>query len=77
MFHKASSFDANLTNWDVSKTWDMAFMFQDTNVYVGVGLDQWQLNSAVNVSDMFCNAKSFQKLYLISWDIEFEDVFCY
>jgi surface protein len=52
MFHKASSFNQPLNNWNVSKVTDMSGMFYSAKIF-NQPLNKWDVSSVTDVNNMF------------------------
>jgi Mycoplasma protein of unknown function, DUF285 len=76
MFLNATSFDANLSKWDVLNITNMTFLFANTSQFYGEGLQNWELNPSVYPTGIFCNASEIQAEYIISWNELLDDAFC-
>ena len=77
MFDDAKSFDADLSDWDVSNVTLMTNMFRQTNAFKGIGLDQWNISNVNSADGMFCQADGLTmgKENLSSWVISLADAF--
>ena len=79
MFRGASSFNGNITGWDVSSVTDMAGMFEDAASF-NQPLSSWDVSSVTNMTNMFEDAASFNQS-LDSWDVssvtDMADMFAY
>ena len=58
MFNGATSFDGNLSGWDVSSVTNMANMFNGATSFDG-NLSGWDVSSVTNMANMFNGATSF------------------
>ena len=67
MFRDASSFNGDLSSWNVSSVTNMADMFRDASSFNG-DLSSWNVSSVTDMSRMFLGASSFNKP-LSSWDV--------
>ena len=67
MFSGASSFNGNLSSWDVSSATSMSGMFQGASSF-DQDLSSWDVSSATSMSGMFQGASSFDQ-DLSSWDV--------
>ena len=70
MFLKASSFNSNINNWDVSNVTDMSYMFYgqwSTSLY-NQPLNNWNVSNVTNMSNMFRAATVFSQ-DLNSWNV--------
>lgn len=57
MFYYCYKFDCDVSNWDVSKCENMCQLFMKCHVFKGVGLENWNMESVINVSWMFYDCK--------------------
>lgn len=55
-FLDASTFNANVTGWDVSQVTDMTNAFKGTTAFTGTGLSVWNVGSAAQLDSMFENS---------------------
>jgi len=60
MFYGASSFNANIEDWNVSSVVNMKSMFSDATMY-NQPLGDWDVSSVTNMSSMFRGASSFNQ----------------
>ena len=67
MFRDASSFNGDLSSWNVSSVTNMADMFRDASSF-NKPLSSWDVSSVTDMSRMFLGASSFNKP-LSSWDV--------
>ncbi|MBA4744069.1 MAG: BspA family leucine-rich repeat surface protein [Muricauda sp.] len=67
MFYGASSFNGDLSGWDVSSVTSMGSMFQYADVFNG-DISTWDVSNVTNMSSMFHNAPSFNG-DLSGWDV--------
>ena len=67
MFFDASSFDGDVSSWDVSEVTDMSYMFSNTPSFNG-DLSAWDVSSLNNMRHMFWNSHSFNN-DLSGWDV--------
>ena len=67
MFFDASSFNANLSSWNVSNVTYMEYMFADASSFNG-NLSSWDVSSVINMNNMFSDASSFNA-NLSSWNV--------
>ena len=58
MFYNATSFNANVSNWDVSNVTDMHHMFYNATSF-NANVSSWNVSNVTNMSYMFENATSF------------------
>ena len=67
MFHDASSFNGDLSSWNVSSVTNMYSMFSGASSFNG-NLSTWDVSSVTSMQDMFYYATSFNQP-LDSWDV--------
>jgi surface protein len=58
VFYNASSFNQNLSGWDVSNVTNMSFMFNGATSF-NQDISSWDVSNVTSMSHMFCGAKSF------------------
>jgi len=58
MFSGASSFNADLSDWDVSNVTNMGYMFQGASSF-NADLSDWDVSNVTDMSDMFQGATAF------------------
>jgi len=67
MFGGATSFNGDISNWDVSSATDMGSMFSSATSFNG-DLSKWNVSNVTNMSHMFDGASSFNS-DISSWDV--------
>ena len=67
MFMRATSFNSDLSNWDVTSVADMTFMFMRTISFNG-DLSKWDVASVSDMAGMFRQAHAFN-CDLSIWDV--------
>ena len=70
MFHSVltvSSFNSDLSNWDVSSVTNMASMFHSASLFEG-DLSKWDVSSVTNMANMFHSASAFNS-DLSKWEV--------
>ncbi|MEX0363461.1 MAG: BspA family leucine-rich repeat surface protein, partial [Allomuricauda sp.] len=68
MFYGCSSFNGDLSNWDVSTITSMAYMFMGATSFNDGSLNNWNVNSTTIMGYMFYGASSFNQ-DLSNWDV--------
>jgi surface protein len=58
MFYKATNFNSDISNWDISSATDMNFMFGFAASFNG-DISQWNTSAVTNMGGMFYFASSF------------------
>jgi len=59
MFHGASTFNGDISKWDVSNVKDMRFMFYRASTFNG-DISQWDVSSVTDMKGMFTEASTFK-----------------
>lgn len=59
MFHHVKNFDADMSNWDVSRVKNMSYMFCGTPFNQNIG--SWNVENVTDMSGMFKDATSFNQ----------------
>jgi len=67
LFNGASSFNGDISSWDVSNVTDMRGMFFDATSFAG-NLEYWDVSNVTDMSFMFSKATSFNG-NLNSWEV--------
>ncbi|WP_299120935.1 BspA family leucine-rich repeat surface protein [uncultured Tenacibaculum sp.] len=67
MFYKATNFNSNINNWDVSSVKNMNAMFNEAKAF-NQDLNSWDVSKVTNMSEMFEKAKTFNQP-LNNWDV--------
>ena len=65
MFY-ASSFNGDLSKWDVSSVTNMEGMFRGAS-YFNSDISKWDVSKVTNMNLMFQNAKSFSQTLCAAW----------
>ncbi|HPI91191.1 MAG TPA: BspA family leucine-rich repeat surface protein, partial [Spirochaetota bacterium] len=69
MFNNATSFNGDVSTWDVSSVADMGAMFYGANVFNG-DVSNWDVSSVTTMNYMFYDAYSFTEHDLSGWDVD-------
>ena len=67
MFFGASTFNANLSSWNVSSVTHMEYMFAETSSF-NANLSSWDVSKVTDMDSMFFGASTFNA-NLSSWDV--------
>ena len=67
MFTDASSFNSDISKWDVSKVTDMVAMFGSAKSF-NSDISKWDVSRVTNMEDMFSGASSFNS-DISKWDV--------
>ena len=67
MFHESSSFNGDLSGWDVSGVTDMANMFSKAHSF-NSDVSGWDVSGVTDMNEMFNDARSFNS-DLSGWDV--------
>ena len=67
MFRSASSFNGDLSSWNVSRVEDMGRMFESASSFNG-NLSFWDVSRVTDMNSMFFGASAFNK-DISSWDV--------
>ena len=67
MFHGASAFNGDISDWDISAVTDMNHMFTGTRTF-NQPLNSWNVSSVTDMSDMFSFSSNFNQS-LSSWNV--------
>ena len=60
MFYSCKNFDCDLSNWDVSNVEKIDHMFCECRIFIGNGLDNWNISKkVVDMSNMFDGCRKF------------------
>ena len=67
MFYSASSFNGDISKWDVSRVTNMKHMFASASSFNG-DISNWDVSSVKDMTDMFSSAKEFNG-DISKWDV--------
>jgi surface protein len=68
MFRGASSFNGDLSGWNVENVTDMSWMFCDASSFNG-DISGWDVGNVIDMGFMFYSATSFSNHDLSGWDV--------
>ena len=68
MFSSASSFNNDLSKWDVSKVTGMIGIFSYTYIAFNQDLSKWDVSAVTDMGSMFSSASAFNQ-DLSKWDV--------
>ena len=66
MFQGSTTFNQDISSWDVSNVTDMNYMFGDS--VFNQDISSWDVSSVTNMANMFQNTKTFNQ-DISSWDV--------
>ena len=60
LFRGATSFNSDISRWDVSRVTNMGGMFRDATLFNG-DMSKWNVSRVINMTEMFWGATSFNQ----------------
>jgi surface protein len=66
LFNNNSTFNQDISSWDVSNVTNMGYMFSSSSFNQDIG--SWDVSSVTDMEGMFCNATDFNQ-NISSWDV--------
>jgi surface protein len=67
-FMFATSFNGDVSNWDISGSTYTNMCFRGATAFTGIGISTWDMSNVIDISYMFYSATSFDQ-DLSDWDI--------
>ena len=67
MFYEATTFNQDISNWDVSNVTNMSSMFDNASAF-NSDISKWNVSNVTDMSDMFYGASSFNQ-DISNWDV--------
>jgi surface protein len=68
MFYKSSSFNQDISNWDVKNVTDMKGMFSRAYSFKGNDISKWNVKNVRDMEGMFYKANAFKE-DISKWDV--------
>jgi surface protein len=69
-FYNAKAFDGDLSNWNTSSVWEMAFVFYGANSFTGKGVAEFDVSYVEDMHGCFYQATKFDA-NLTLWDTSY------
>ena len=66
-FYRATSFNGDLSRWNVSRVTDMFRVFSGAKAFTGAGIGCWDVSSVTTMQGMFSGATSFNRQLGGAW----------
>ena len=68
MFNHCDKFDCDLSSWNLKNAKTTASMFADCHIFIGKGLENWDISNNTSIFKMFINCYKL-RVNLDNWDI--------